>query len=121
MARLSPLEFRRLLRKRSTDAEYELWSRLRRHRMGPKFRRQHTVGPYTLDFYCPAARLAIELDGGQHYEGPQRDRDVARDAWLGEQGIRVVRYSDRDVLLEPEAVEEAIWELLREIDRAKRA
>lgn len=121
MARLSPLEFRRLLRKRATDAEHELWSRLRRHRMGPKFRRQHTAGPYTLDFYCPAAKLAIELDGGQHYDGPQRDRDVARDAWLGEQGIRVVRYSDRDVLLEPEAVEEAIWELLREIDSDRRA
>jgi very-short-patch-repair endonuclease len=59
--------------------------------------------------------------GGQHYDGPQRDRDAARDAWLGEQGIRVVRYSDRDVLLEPEAVEEAIWELLREIEGDRRA
>ena len=66
MARLSPLEFRRLLRKKATDAEHELWSRLRRHRMGPKFRRQHTAGPYTLDFYCPAAKLAIELDGGRN-------------------------------------------------------
>jgi very-short-patch-repair endonuclease len=46
---------------------------------------------------------------------------VARDAWLGDQGIRVVRYSDRDVLLEPESVEEAIWELLREIDSDRRA
>ena len=80
MARLSPLAFRRVLRKKSTDAEHELWSRLRRHRMGPKFRRQHTVGPYTLDFYCPAARLAVELDGGQHYEGPQVEKDGARDA-----------------------------------------
>jgi len=51
VARLSPLAFRRVLRKTSTDAEQELWSRLRRHQMGPKFRRQHTVGPYTLDFY----------------------------------------------------------------------
>src|SRR6266545_355819 len=86
MARLPPLEFRRLLRRTSTDAEHELWSRLRRHRMGPKFRRQHTVGPYTLDFYCPEARLAVELDGGQHYEGPQREKDVARDAWLEKGG-----------------------------------
>ncbi len=84
--------------------------------MGPKFRRQHTVGPYTLDFYCPEARLAVELDGGQHYEGPQREKDVARDAWLENAGIRVLRYSDRDMLLEAEAVEEAIWQALEEID-----
>src|SRR5512133_2033356 len=117
MARLSPLEFRRLLRKRSTDTEHELWSRLRRHRMGPKFRRQHTVGPYTLDFYSPAARLAVELDGGQHYEGVQRDKDVARDDWLARRGIRVLRYSDREVLLEPEVIEESIWLAVGEIAR----
>ncbi|HEX9307565.1 MAG TPA: endonuclease domain-containing protein [Anaeromyxobacter sp.] len=109
MARLPPLEFRRLLRRKSTDAEHALWSRLRRHLMGPKFRRQHTVGPYTLDFYCPAARVAVELDGGQHYEGVQRAKDEARDEWLANRGIRVIRYSDREVLLETEAVEEAIW------------
>ena len=121
MARLSPLAFRRVLRRKSTDAEHELWSRLRRHRMGPKFRRQHTVGPYTLDFYCPAARLAVELDGGQHCEGSQRERDFVRDAWLEKQGIRVLRYSDCDMLLEAEAVEEAIWQALEEIDKARSA
>ena len=89
--------------------------------MGSKFRRQHTVGPYTLDFYCPAARLAVELDGGQHYEGPQRVRDVARDAWLEKQGVRVLRYSDRDVLLEAEAVEEDIWQALKESDKPRSA
>jgi len=82
--------------------------------MGPKFRRQHTVGPYTLDFYCPAARLAIELDGGQHFEGAQRTRDEVRDGWLAGQGIRVLRYSDREVLLEMSSVEEAIWQEVRE-------
>lgn len=89
--------------------------------MGPKFRRQHTVGPYTLDFFCPAARVAVELDGGQHYDGPQRERDRARDAWLESHGIRVLRYSDRDMLLEPEVVEVVIWETLKEIDGARRA
>ncbi len=114
--RLPPLEFRRVLRKKATDAELELWSRLRRHRVGPKFRRQHTLGPFTLDFYCPAARLAIELDGGQHYQGRQRERDIERDRWLSMQGIRVLRFSDRDVLLETETVEDVIWHQLRMID-----
>jgi very-short-patch-repair endonuclease len=121
MTRLSPVAFRRLLRKESTDAERELWRRLRDHGMGPKFRRQHTVGPYTLDFYCPAARLAVELDGGQHYEPEQQSRDLARDEWLAGRGIRVLRFSDRDVLLEPEGVQEAIWHALEEIDRVRGA
>jgi very-short-patch-repair endonuclease len=122
MPRLSALDFRRLLRQRSTDAEYELWSRLRRHGMGPKFRRQHTVGPYTLDFYCPAARVAVELDGGQHYPGgSQHGRDLVRDAWLAERGIRVLRFSDLDVLLETEAVEESIWLAVNEAGQSRGA
>jgi very-short-patch-repair endonuclease len=107
--RLPPREFRRYLRKCATDSEQELWGRLRRGRLGPRFRRQHTAGPYTLDFYCPAARLAVELDGGQHYHGTTQLLDAKRDAWLEERGIRVLRYSAREVLAEPEAVEEAIW------------
>ena len=84
--------------------------------MGAKFRRQHSVGPYTLDFYCPAARLAVELDGGQHYEGPQRAMDIVRDGWLAARGIRVLRYSDRDALVNSDVVEEDIWRALREIE-----
>lgn len=114
MRRLPPLEFRRLLRKRATDAEHELWGRVRRHRLGPKFRRQHTFGPYTLDFYCPDAHLAVELDGGQHYDGIQRLKDLARDEWLAKRGVRVLRFSDRDLLLEPDAVEETIWRAVSE-------
>lgn len=79
------------------------------------------MGPYTLDFFCPAARLAIELDGGQHFEGAQREKDAARDAWLAGQGIRVLRFSDLDVLLEPEVVEEVIRDALERIDMARRA
>lgn len=122
MPRLSAPDFRRTLRQRSTDAEHALWTRLRRHRLGPKFRRQHTVGPYTLDFYCPAARVAVELDGGQHYEGgTQHARDLGRDAWLAERGIRVLRFSDRDALLATDAVEEAIWLAVHERVRPRHA
>ena len=114
MARLPPLAFRRSLRRQATDAEQELWACLRRHRMGPKFRRQHTVGQYTLDFYCPAARLAVELDGGQHYQGLRRERDATRDAWLAQQGIHVLRFSDLEALLEVEAVDAAIRDALQQ-------
>jgi len=120
MACFPALEFRRGLRRSSTDAERELWTRLRSRRTGPKFRRQHTVGPYTLDFYCLAARLAVELDGGQHYEGVQREKDDVRDESLANQGIRVLRFSDREALLETEAVEEAIWRAVNSRARSLR-
>jgi very-short-patch-repair endonuclease len=111
---LPPLAFRRLLRARSTDAERALWNHLRRHALGPKFRRQHTLGRYTLDFFCSSARLAIELDGGQHYDDAGRARDAERDEQLGHQGIRVLRFSDAEVLLETEVVLEVIWAAIRE-------
>jgi len=78
------------------------------------------VGPYTLDFYCLAARLAVELDGGQHYEGVQREKDDVRDESLANQGIRVLRFSDREALLETEAVEEAIWRAVNSRARSLR-
>jgi adenine-specific DNA-methyltransferase len=107
--RLDSLAFRRRLRRTSTEAEQALWHRLRGRRLGVKFRRQFTVGPYTLDFFCPARRLAIELDGGVHYLEQGRVRDEARDTFLAARGIRVVRFSDWDLLLDGEAVLEAIW------------
>ncbi len=98
----------RELRKNLTDAERLLWSLLRDRRMaGLKFRRQHPVPPYILDFYCDEARLAIELDGGQHAE--QGQYDAARSAFLATQGIRVLRFWNNDVLGQTEAVAEAIW------------
>jgi len=57
----------------------------------PVFRRQHPIGPYVLDFYCPAARLAIELDGVSHDMGDRPQRDSERDAWLTSRGVKVVR------------------------------
>ncbi len=85
-----------------TDAERLLWSYLRgRQVAGAKFRRQHPAGPFILDFYCPEFRLAVELDGSQHYE-------AARAAYLEELGIRVVRFTDVEMLTQAEAVVEAI-------------
>jgi len=82
----------RHLRRTLSPPEARLWSRLRERMAGkPVVRRQHPVGPYVLDFYCPKARLAIELDGISHDMGNRPQRDALRDAWLKSHGISVVR------------------------------
>jgi very-short-patch-repair endonuclease len=83
--------------------EVKLWSILRTRPNGIKFRRQHPLGRYVLDFYCPQARLPIEVDGIAHEMGSNPDRDVARDAWIMDQGVTVLRIPARDVLDEIEA------------------
>jgi very-short-patch-repair endonuclease len=98
----------REMRGRMTDAEALLWQLLRNRRIaGAKFRRQHPVGRYILDFYCDEKKLGIELDGGQHTEAV--DYDARRDAWLSMQEIRVLRFWNNQVLTETEAVMEAIY------------
>ena len=107
----------RTLRRRSTDAEGFLWYFLRDRRFGgKKFRRQHPVGRYILDFYCERAGLAIELDGGQHAEGRQKQRDQERDQQLTAARIRVLRFWNSEVWNETEAVLEKIWRELHRDD-----
>ncbi len=102
------LQHARELRRELTDAERPLWGIVRARRfLGLKFRRQHPVGPYILDFYCDELRLAIELDGGQHAE--QQAYDSARTAYLKQQGIDVLRFWNNEVLANTEAVLEAIY------------
>jgi very-short-patch-repair endonuclease len=87
------LDRRRTLRQRSTDAETLLWKHLRDRRFETfKFRRQHPCGPYILDFYCAARHVAIELDGGQHYELSAQAYDARRTALLCQEGITVLRF-----------------------------
>ena len=81
----------RTLRRTMSRPEARLWQILRTRPGGLKFRRQHPVGPYVLDFYCPQARLAIEVDGESHDLGDMPVRDAHRDAWLREQGFRILR------------------------------
>ena len=81
-----------------------LWSQLRNSPDGVRFRRQHPVGSYVLDFYCPTARLAIEIDGIAHDMGNRPTRDTERDHWLADQGFEVVRILAKDVLDDPEEV-----------------
>jgi very-short-patch-repair endonuclease len=106
------LSYARRMRAEATDAEKRLWQRLRNRQLdGYKFRRQATVGGYILDFYCPAAKLAIELDGGQHAEEHAVGYDAGRTSALGRLGITVLRFWDHDVLRDTDAV-------LRTIHRA---
>ncbi len=107
------LEFARQLRKEQTDAERLMWSLLRDRRLaGFKFRRQHPVERYILDFYCHEARLAVELDGGQHNEPDARARDEQRASFLEARGIRVLRFWNNDVLNNTEGVLQAIYDAL---------
>ena len=100
----------RALRVTMTDAERRLWACLRGRRLvGYKFRRQHPLGRYILDFACIEHRLAIEADGGQHSESASDER---RTAWLERQGWRVLRFWNNEILTNTEGVQEMILEAL---------
>jgi very-short-patch-repair endonuclease len=89
----------RQLRQTPTEAEKILWKALRRNQIGGvSFRRQHPIGRYVLDFYCPSAGLAIEVDGGQHATGQQKEIDLRRDQWLAANGVRMLRFWNNEVL-----------------------
>jgi len=92
----------RQLRRNQTNAELELWMRLRGRQLGAKFKRQHLIGPYITDFCCLELRLVIELDGGQHLE--QVEADQKRSAYIASRGFRVLRFWNDQVLKETDAV-----------------
>jgi len=110
------LAFRRQLRRGSTEAEQALWSQLRGRRFGAKFRRQYTIGPFTLDLFCVERRLAIELDGGGHFLGGGQVADGERDAYLRAQGVRVLRFTNHQVRTELDGVLEVIWSAIQDAD-----
>ena len=98
----------RKLRKSMSLPENMLWQRLRGSQLGMRFRRQHPIGPYVADFFCPAARFVIEIDGEAHNRGEAPQRDAIRDTYMTERGFRVLRISAADVLRDANAVAEAI-------------
>ena len=102
----------REMRQNPTTGEAMLWRLLRNRRLELKFRRQHPLGRYILDFYCHEARLAIEVDGGGHAEPDQQRQDAQRDEALRSMGIRVLRFWNRDVLTNTEGVLATIWHTL---------
>ena len=100
----------RYLRKNATDCERILWRHLRnRNFAGYKFRRQHPVDPYVLDFYCPALKLAVELDGSGHGYALRKKRDQIREDFLAGKGITVVRFWNHQIRQELDSVLQATW------------
>ncbi len=89
---------RQRLRRNAPQAEVLLWSKLRgRQILGCKFRRQFSIGPYSVDFYCPLLRLAIEVDGDSHFEDNAMARDAGRQALIEGLGIQFLRFTNNDI------------------------
>ncbi|MEX2235405.1 MAG: endonuclease domain-containing protein [Cyclobacteriaceae bacterium] len=96
---------RKYLRNFSTSAEAALWILLKGKQLaGRKFRRQHSVGNYILDFYCPSEKLAVELDGEHHFTEEGIKYDEKRASYINQLDIRIVRFENSEVFTHPEAV-----------------
>jgi very-short-patch-repair endonuclease len=95
-----------------TEAEKKIWYRVRDKRLRVKFRRQQPIGNYVADFVCFEKKLVIEIDGGEHFE---RNRDKIRDKWFQEQGYKVLRFWNNDVLRNTDGV---IQVIIKEISPA---
>ncbi len=103
----------RELRKNMTEAESFLWQRIKSKQLkGRQFYRQKNIGNYIVDFYCPSAKVIVELDGGQHYTQEGISRDQVRDKYLESLGFTILRFSDREVFKNIEGVLERIFEQL---------
>ena len=110
---------RKYLRHNATPAEKLLWQYLRNRQLdGYKFRRQHSYGPYIMDFYCPELRLCIELDGKSHFTFEGMEKDDIRNEYLRQAQIDVLRIENHHVTVHPEAVLNTIKE--RMVGRKKR-
>jgi very-short-patch-repair endonuclease len=104
-----------------TPPEARLWVQLRRKGVeGWRFRRQHPIGPYVLDFYCDAARLAVEVDGQTHWIGSQPQHDARRDEWLLVRGVRTLRLPAHLIFQDLDAAVRTIhhWAADRELGRS---
>ena len=109
--KLKPLA--RQLRKNMTEAESFLWQRIRRKQLkGRQFYRQKNIGNYIVDFYCPSAKVIVELDGGQHYRQEGIRRDQVWDKSLESLGFTILRFSDREVFKNIKGVLERIFDHL---------
>lgn len=108
-------ELSKSLRGNLTEAERHLWTRLRLKHLGYVFYRQKPVGDYIVDFYCPKAKLVIEVDGGRHFTVDTASNDKVRDEYMRSLGLMVLRFSNSEVLKDTDSVAEIIYKLLGKI------
>lgn len=110
------MEFAKTMRSNATDAENLMWQLLRAKRfMNLKFRRQHVIAPYIVDFYCHEIGLVIELDGSQHGTDDAIEYDAERTKFLEALGLQVVRYWNHDVLSRMDVALEHLWQVCCEL------
>ena len=116
MSKRKPTVLARTLRRRQTYAEARLWGELRTLRaLGVRFRRQHPIGHYIVDFVCLEKKLVLEVDGGQHNEEPGNQQDAERTAWLESEGYRVIRFWNNDVFSNMDGVGQRLAQFLEEL------
>jgi len=99
---------RQLLRKNATCPEKILWHVVRNQQLGVKFRRQHGIGHYIADFYCAEHQLVIELDGDSHFTHDGQQYDQVRDAFFSANGLRVLRFTNQQIIRELDSVAAAL-------------
>lgn len=112
-------QHRQHLRNNMTEPEKRLWQILRNGQMGVKFRRQHGIGHYIADFYCPELKLVIELDGDSHFLGNAPDYDRKRNDFMLSLGITTIRLNNEDVITNIEGVHQHIQSLLNNMPQGK--
>jgi len=102
---------RKDLRKRMTKSETLLWTRLRGKQSGFRFRRQHSIGSFIVDFYCSECNIVIEIDGITHDDEKASNRDEVKEKFLKDKGITILRFNDQEVLKNINEVVEGIWRI----------
>lgn len=115
-AKEETFEAARILRKNETPAEKHLWERINNNKLGYKFRRQHPIWFFIADFYCHQLKIVIEVDGGIHLSPEQRDYDLRREEEIKQFEVRIIRFTNEEVLGK---VEKVIGEIKNFIEEAK--
>jgi len=108
------IEYAKALRKRMTPSEAILWDNLRNRKLfNTKFRRQHPIERFIVDFYCPAKKIVIELDGGIHDDPDQKEYDIGRSAEIEKYDIKIIRFKNEEIIDDLDKTLKKIIELIK--------